>query len=60
MKYPPLIQSSLILNEGEIRTLRRILEKEWINPNDEQAYELVKKIFRTINDMDSRVNHIYE
>lgn len=58
LRYAEPFQTNLILNEEETRALGRILLKEWINSEDEQAHAVVNKIFRTINDMDSRTNNI--
>lgn len=60
MSYSKLMHTNLILNEIEIRALGRILEKEWINPEDTEVRQVVTKLFRTINDMDTRTNSVNE
>lgn len=56
LKYAAPFQTSLILNEEEIRALASILEKQYIDYHNEKAHEVVNRIFKTIHDMDIRAN----
>lgn len=42
----------LTLTEKELRALGRILLRQWIDHEDDEAQFIVSKIFRKINDMD--------